>query len=95
MDKLADLFNKPHMEVRPTGILNNLDLVYPNEPARHKLLDVIGDLALCGMPIKGRIIATKPGHMANVEFAKLIRKEIKKRSLKVEAPFYDPNIALV
>lgn len=91
LNKLADLFNKPRVEVQPTGILNNLELVYSNEPARHKLLDVIGDLALCGMPIKGRIIATRPGHMANVEFAKLIRKEIKKRALKPEVPHYDPN----
>jgi UDP-3-O-[3-hydroxymyristoyl] N-acetylglucosamine deacetylase/3-hydroxyacyl-[acyl-carrier-protein] dehydratase len=91
LDKLADLFNQPRVEVRPTGILNNLELVYPNEPARHKLLDVIGDLALCGMPIKGRIIANRPGHMANVEFAKMIRKEIKKRALKPEVPVYDPN----
>ncbi|MCU4156347.1 bifunctional UDP-3-O-[3-hydroxymyristoyl] N-acetylglucosamine deacetylase/3-hydroxyacyl-ACP dehydratase [Carboxylicivirga sp. A043] len=91
LDKLADLFNQPRVEVRPTGILNNLELVYPNEPARHKLLDVIGDLALCGMPIKGRIIANRPGHMANVEFAKLIRKEIKKRALKPEVPVYDPT----
>lgn len=91
LNKLADLFNKPHVEVQPTGILNNVELVYPNEPARHKLLDVIGDLALCGMPIKGRIMATRPGHMANVEFAKLIRKEIKKRALKPEVPQYDPN----
>ncbi|WP_430813303.1 bifunctional UDP-3-O-[3-hydroxymyristoyl] N-acetylglucosamine deacetylase/3-hydroxyacyl-ACP dehydratase [Carboxylicivirga sp. RSCT41] len=91
LDKLADLFNQPRVEVRPTGILNNIELVYPNEPARHKLLDVIGDLALCGMPIKGRIIASRPGHMANVEFAKLIRKEIKKRALKPEVPVYDPN----
>ena len=90
LDMLADLFNKPRVEVQPTGILNNLELVYANEPARHKLLDVIGDLALCGMPIKGRIIATRPGHMANVEFAKLIRKEIKKRALKPEVPQYDP-----
>ncbi len=91
LNKLADLFNKPRVEVRPTGILNNLELVYPNEPARHKLLDVIGDLTLCGMPIKGRLIATRPGHMANVEFAKMIRKEIKKRSLRPEVPCYDPT----
>ncbi|WP_439183955.1 bifunctional UDP-3-O-[3-hydroxymyristoyl] N-acetylglucosamine deacetylase/3-hydroxyacyl-ACP dehydratase [Carboxylicivirga taeanensis] len=91
LDKLADLFNQPRVEVQPTGILNNVELVYSNEPARHKLLDVIGDLALCGMPIKGRIMATRPGHMANVEFAKILRKEIKKRALKPEAPHYDPN----
>lgn len=92
LDHLADLFDQPRVEVQPTGILNNVDLVHTNEPARHKLLDVIGDLTLCGLPIKGRIIATRPGHMANVEFAKLIRKEIKKRSLRVEAPKYDPRI---
>ncbi|MCT4587915.1 MAG: bifunctional UDP-3-O-[3-hydroxymyristoyl] N-acetylglucosamine deacetylase/3-hydroxyacyl-ACP dehydratase [Carboxylicivirga sp.] len=91
LNKLADLFNQPHVEVQPTGILNNIELVHSNEPARHKLLDVIGDLALCGMPIKGRIMATRPGHMANVEFAKLIRKEIKKRMLKPEVPVYDPS----
>ena len=91
LDKLADLFDKPRVEVQPTGILNNVDLVYSNEPARHKLLDVIGDLALCGMPIKGRIMATRPGHMANVEFAKIIRKEIKKRSLRPEVPCYNVN----
>ncbi|MBK3519092.1 bifunctional UDP-3-O-[3-hydroxymyristoyl] N-acetylglucosamine deacetylase/3-hydroxyacyl-ACP dehydratase [Carboxylicivirga marina] len=95
LNKLADLFDKPYVEVQPTGILNNVELVHSNEMARHKLLDVIGDLALCGMPIKGRIIATRPGHMANVEFAKLIRKEIKKRSNKPEVPFYDPNKAPV
>jgi len=91
LNQLADLFDKPHIEIQPTGILNNLELVHSNEPARHKLLDIIGDLALCGMPIKGRIMATRPGHMANVEFAKLIRKEIKKRALKPEVPHYDPN----
>lgn len=91
LNHLADLFNKPRVEVQPTGILNNVDLVHTNEPARHKLLDIIGDLSLCGLPIKGHIIATRPGHMANVEFAKLIRKEIKKRALRVEAPKYDPN----
>ncbi len=91
LDKLADLFDKPRVEVQPTGILNNVELVYSNEPARHKLLDVIGDLALCGMPIKGHIVATRPGHMANVEFAKLIRKEIKKRGLRPDVPHYDPT----
>ena len=91
LDNLADLFNKPHVQAQPTGILNNLELHFTNEPARHKLLDIIGDMTLCGMPIKGRIIATRPGHQSNVEFAKIIRKEIKKRSLQPEAPHYDPN----
>lgn len=91
LDRLAKLFNQPSVEVKPTGILNNLDLHFTNEPARHKLLDVIGDLTLCGSPIKGRIIAHKPGHKINSEFAQLLRKEIRKRQLKIDAPLYDPN----
>ncbi|WP_291857149.1 bifunctional UDP-3-O-[3-hydroxymyristoyl] N-acetylglucosamine deacetylase/3-hydroxyacyl-ACP dehydratase [Marinilabilia sp.] len=91
LDRLAALFNKPSVEVKPIGILNNLELHHSNEPARHKLLDVIGDLTLAGMPIKGRIIASKPGHKINAEFAKAIRKEIKRRQLKADAPEYDPN----
>ncbi|WP_016777362.1 bifunctional UDP-3-O-[3-hydroxymyristoyl] N-acetylglucosamine deacetylase/3-hydroxyacyl-ACP dehydratase [Anaerophaga thermohalophila] len=91
LDRLAKLFNKPSVEVKPIGILNNLELHFPNEPARHKLLDVIGDLTLAGMPIKGRIIAKKPGHKINAEFAKAVRKEIKRRQLKQDAPFYDPD----
>lgn len=91
LDKLAEMLNKPKVEAQPIGILNNLELRFSNEPARHKLLDIIGDLALCGMPIKGRIIATRPGHQSNVEFAKLLRKEIRKRSQQPEAPAYNPN----
>ena len=75
-DSLSELFHKPKVEAKPEGILNNVDLIYNNEPARHKLLDVIGDVALAGMPLKGKIIARKPGHKANTEFAKLIRKKI-------------------
>lgn len=90
LDRLAGLFNKPTVAVKSEGILNNLDLHFPNEPARHKLLDVIGDLALAGKPIKGHIIATRPGHKANVEFAKLIRKEIEK-SAQEKIPVYDLN----
>ncbi|WP_066632382.1 bifunctional UDP-3-O-[3-hydroxymyristoyl] N-acetylglucosamine deacetylase/3-hydroxyacyl-ACP dehydratase [Labilibacter marinus] len=91
LDRLADLFNQPRVEVKPIGILNNLELVHHNEPARHKLLDVIGDLCLAGLPIKGKIIATRPGHQSNVEFAKIIRKEIKKLANKPVVPSYDPN----
>ena len=91
LDHLSTLFNKPKVEVKPTGILNNLDLHFTNEPARHKLLDVIGDMVLCGSAVKGRIIASKPGHKINAEFTKLLRKEIRKRQLKIEAPVYDPN----
>jgi UDP-3-O-[3-hydroxymyristoyl] N-acetylglucosamine deacetylase/3-hydroxyacyl-[acyl-carrier-protein] dehydratase len=91
LDRLAKLFNKPSIEVKPSGILNNLELHFNNEPARHKLLDVLGDLTLCGSPIKGRIIANKPGHKINSEFAKLLRKELRKRQLKIDSPVYDPN----
>lgn len=91
VERLAKLFSKPGVTITSTGILNNVELEFPNEMARHKLLDVIGDLSLVGMPIKGKIIATRPGHFSNVEFAKMIRKEIKKRAQKDEAPFYDPN----
>ncbi len=91
LDRLADLFNQPRVEAKPIGILNNLELVYHNEPARHKLLDVIGDLCLAGLPIKGKIIATRPGHQSNVEFAKMMRTEIKKLANKPEVPHYDPN----
>ena len=91
LDKLALLFNKPKVQVKPQGILNNLELYYPNEPARHKLLDFIGDLALIGCPIKGRIVAKKPGHLSNTEFSKIIRKIVKKDKNKPQVPVYDPN----
>lgn len=89
LDRLADLFNHEHVEVKPQGILNNLELHYDNECARHKLLDVIGDLALCGKHIKGRIIASKPGHGPNTLFAKELKKCINKAEESV--PDYDPN----
>jgi len=91
LDHLAELFNKPKIKVRPEGILNNLDLYFSNEPARHKLLDVIGDLALAGARIKGKIIATRPGHHANTEMAKILRKLIKSEQGKPLPPVYDPN----
>ncbi|MGE0018639.1 MAG: bifunctional UDP-3-O-[3-hydroxymyristoyl] N-acetylglucosamine deacetylase/3-hydroxyacyl-ACP dehydratase [Draconibacterium sp.] len=89
LDRLADLFDHKRVEVKPQGILNNLDLHYDNECARHKLLDVIGDLALCGKHIKGRIIASKPGHGPNTIFAKALKKYI--RDNEEKAPGYDPN----
>ncbi len=76
LDRLADLFNKPKVKVKPEGILNNLDLYFENEPARHKLLDVIGDLALLGRPIKGHVTAYRPGHHTNTEFAKIVKKQL-------------------
>ncbi len=91
LDRLAHLFNKPKVEVLREGILNNLELRYPNEPARHKLLDIIGDLALVGMPIKAHIIATRPGHYSNVQFAKLIKKQLKKERHADTGHTFDPN----
>jgi UDP-3-O-[3-hydroxymyristoyl] N-acetylglucosamine deacetylase/3-hydroxyacyl-[acyl-carrier-protein] dehydratase len=91
LDHLAHLFNKPRVEVLKEGILNNLELHYPNEPARHKLLDIIGDLALVGMPVKGHIIATRPGHYSNVQFAKMIKKQMKKEMRPEEGPKFDLN----
>lgn len=88
-DKLADVMGVPHMDATKLGYINHIPLAHPNEPARHKLLDIIGDLALIGKPIKGRIIATRPGHTVNNKFARLIRKEIKLHD--VQAPSYNPN----
>ncbi len=93
LDRLAKVFNKPSVEVRKEGILNNLDLRFQNEPARHKLLDMVGDLALAGMPIKGQIMAARPGHASNVAFAKKIKQVIKKelRRKQEGPPQYDVN----
>ena len=92
LDRLAVLFNKPSVEVRVEGVLNNLEQFFPNEPARHKLLDVVGDLTLAGMPIKGHIIANKPGHASNVLFAKEIKKHIKARKEQEQIPSYNPDV---
>jgi len=90
LDRMADLFNKPHVKVKE-GILNNVDLRFSNEPARHKLLDVLGDLALVGQPIKGKIVASRPGHYANTQLAKIIKETIKKELSRIAVPHYDPN----
>ncbi|MCK5029353.1 MAG: bifunctional UDP-3-O-[3-hydroxymyristoyl] N-acetylglucosamine deacetylase/3-hydroxyacyl-ACP dehydratase [Bacteroidales bacterium] len=90
LDRMADLFNKPHVKVKE-GILNNVDLRFSNEPARHKLLDIMGDLALIGQPIKGKIVASRPGHYANTQLAKVIKENIKKELSRVAIPQYDPN----
>ncbi|MFN5478677.1 MAG: bifunctional UDP-3-O-[3-hydroxymyristoyl] N-acetylglucosamine deacetylase/3-hydroxyacyl-ACP dehydratase [Chitinophagaceae bacterium] len=91
MTRLAGIFKKDKIEVKSEGYLNNLELRFPNEPARHKLLDVVGDLALIGYPIKAHIIANRPGHHSNVEFAKLIKQYIKKNRHVKNVPVYDPN----
>jgi UDP-3-O-[3-hydroxymyristoyl] N-acetylglucosamine deacetylase/3-hydroxyacyl-[acyl-carrier-protein] dehydratase len=95
MARLASVFKKDKIEVKSEGYLNNLELRFPNEPARHKLLDVVGDLALVGYPIKAHIIANRPGHYSNVEFAKLIKQYIKKNKHVKNVPVYDPNQAPV
>lgn len=88
---LAKMFNKEKVEVRKEGILNNVELRYKNEPARHKLLDVVGDLALVGRPIKAQIMAARPGHAANVAFAKKIKRAMEKAGPS-HIPHYDPKL---
>ena len=91
MEKLKKAFNKKELSVKPNGILDNLTLHYPNEAARHKLLDVIGDLALVGVRIRGKVIANKPGHYINTLFAKKLSKLIKEDKRKA-VPQYDLNL---
>lgn len=89
LDKLADFIKVPHMDATKIGYIQHKPLMWENECTRHKLLDIIGDMALIGKPIKGRIIATRPGHTINNKFARLMRREIRKH--EVQAPIYDPN----
>lgn len=91
LDFLAGMLNKKKIEVKKEGILNNVELRYKNEPARHKLLDVIGDLALVGRPLKAQILAARPGHAANVEFAKKLKRVMQDVS-KTQSPVYDPSL---
>ena len=88
MERLKKIFKKDKIEVKSEGYLNNLELRFPNEPARHKLLDVVGDLALIGYPIKAKIIANRPGHSTNIEFAKKIKQYIKKQKHILELHTY-------
>ena len=89
LDKLADLLKVTRMDATKIGYIQHKPLMWDNECTRHKLLDIIGDMALIGKPIKGRIIATRPGHTINNKFARLMRKEIRKH--EIQAPIYDPN----
>ncbi len=91
LDHIADLMGAPHKDAGELGYLNNRPLEFENEPARHKLLDVMGDVALIGRPLKGRIIACRPGHKINTTFAKQIRKEIQRQEL--QSPLYNPSVA--
>lgn len=90
LDRLADLMGVPHKNVTEFGYINDFPLFAENEPARHKLLDVLGDIALIGRPLKGKVIATRPGHSINTTFAKKIRKEIKHQ--EIQAPVYNPSL---
>jgi UDP-3-O-[3-hydroxymyristoyl] N-acetylglucosamine deacetylase / 3-hydroxyacyl-[acyl-carrier-protein] dehydratase len=89
--RISKVFNRKDVKVNEGGILNNLELRFPNEPARHKLLDVVGDLALVGIPFKGHIIANRPGHSSNIAFARKIKEHLKKVKGKQQVPFYDPG----
>lgn len=91
LDNLARKLDKPSIKVNEEGILNTIKLHFSNEPARHKLLDVIGDISLLGKPIKGKILATKPGHKSNVEFTKLLKKKYQEQRKLKGKPKYDPD----
>lgn len=89
LDKLADTIHVEHRNANELGYIQNKPIVWENECTRHKLLDIVGDMALIGRPIKGRIIATRPGHTINNLFARQMRKEIRKH--EIQSPAYDPN----
>ena len=89
LDQLADMIKVKHRDANNLGYIQHKPLVWENECTRHKLLDIIGDMALIGKPIKGRIIATRPGHTINNKFARQMRREIRKH--EIQAPIYDPN----
>lgn len=89
LNKLADLLKVPHIDASTPGYIQHKPLMWENECTRHKLLDIIGDMALIGKPIKGRIVATRPGHTINNKFARQMRREIRKH--EIQAPIYDPN----
>lgn len=92
LDNLAQKLGKPDLKIDPEGgVLNTIKLHFQNEPARHKLLDVIGDLSLIGKPIRGKIVATKPGHTANIEFAKILKKILMEKRRLSGVPKYDPD----
>ena len=90
VDSLCDYLQIPHMDATKLGYLQHKPLTWENECTRHKLLDIIGDMALIGKPLKGRIIATRPGHTINNKFARAMRQEIRKH--EIQAPVYDPTM---
>lgn len=90
IDRICDMVNMPHMTLNELGYINPKPLKWDNEPARHKLVDVIGDLALIGRPLKGRVVSIRPGHTINNKFTRMLRKEVK--HTEIQAPVYNPNI---
>lgn len=91
IDHICDVMGAPHMEINQLGYINPKPLTWDNEPARHKIMDVIGDLALIGRPLKGRVVAVRPGHTVNNKFTRMVRKEVK--HTEIQAPMYNPNLA--
>ena len=90
IDRICDMVNMPHMTLNKLGYINPKPLKWDNEPARHKLVDVIGDLALIGRPLKGRVVSIRPGHTINNKFTRMLHKEVK--HTEIQAPVYNPNI---
>ena len=91
LEKLAAKLNRPSVKIEQEGILNTTELLFSNEPARHKLLDVLGDLALTGHYFKGKIVSSKPGHTANIQFARMLKKAFMEQKKNKDVPVYDPN----
>jgi UDP-3-O-[3-hydroxymyristoyl] N-acetylglucosamine deacetylase/3-hydroxyacyl-[acyl-carrier-protein] dehydratase len=90
IDHLCDVMKVPHMKLDKLGYINPKPLVWDNEPARHKVMDVIGDLALIGRPLKGRVVAVRPGHTINNKFTRMVRRDVK--HTEIQAPLYNPNV---
>lgn len=93
IDEICDIMKVPHMHLDNLGYINPKPLAWDNEPARHKLMDIIGDLALIGRPIRGRVVAIRPGHTINNKFTRMVRKDVK--HTEVQSPLYNPNLAPV
>lgn len=91
VNEICDIVNVPHLSLDNLGYINPKPLVWDNEPARHKLMDIIGDFALIGRPIKGRVVAIRPGHTINNKFTRMMRKEVK--HTEIQSPVYNPNVA--
>ncbi len=91
IDEICDIVNVPRMHLSKLGYINPKPLRWDNEPARHKLMDIIGDLALIGRPIRGRVVAIRPGHTINNKFTRMVRKEVKHTD--AQSPVYNPNVA--